>query len=496
MCLVSSNLYSVGVMVNIMSNKLNKRAVFTNTVWQVVVRVIAIVLALVSVKLLATYLGADGVGEYNTITTYINFFIVFADLGLFSVAVREISKKPEDESKIISNVLVIRIISALVASAVAVFIVFLTNYNQNIKIGTLIATGFLIFNLLGSVYDAILQYRLKMQYSAIAELVSKGISVLALYLIILNRGSFLWIVSTITLSGIIIFLMKWLFARQFVKPLRKYEFGIIKTIFAMAWPLGLVFIVNNLFFKLDTLMLYAIKGATAVGIYSVSYKVLEVTVFAGAYFSSALKPTISSHIANNKEYISGIVSKSITIMLLISLPITLMCVLFAREIILFLSSQEFILGSTALIILSFTLPLIYLDTLLGEILVANDEKKLLIRIALGILAFNLILNLILIPLYSFKAAAVTTLLSELLLLIINYHYTQKIVKYSINFGSIAKLIAIFVLTYAIMILFRNPGIHFIIQILITFTIYSSLVAMFKIVTKESILSLIKPNGVS
>jgi len=474
-----------------MSIKLDKKAVFSNTAWQIIVRIVAIVLTFVSVKLLATYLGTGGVGEYNTITTYINFFIVIADLGLFSVTVREISKKPENESKIISNVLAIRLMSVLVASAIAIFIVFLTKYNFNIKLGTLVATGFLIFNLLGSVYDAVLQYRLKMQYSAIAEFLSKVLTIIALYIIVINHGSFLWIISTVTLSGILIFLFKWLFARKFVEPLRQYDLKFMKLIFNMAWPLGLVFIVNNLYFKLDTLMLYAIKGATAVGIYSVSYKVLEVTVFAGSYFSSALKPTISSHMAKDKEYIGGIMTKAINIMLLISLPITLMCILYSKEIILFLSNQDFITGSTALVILSFALPLIYLDTLLGEILVANDEKKLLIRIALSILAFNFIANLIFIPLYSFKAAAFTTLASEALLFIINYHYTQKIIKYRIDFSNVTKILATALLTYAIMILFNSVNVHFIVKIALSFAVYMALTAMFKIVTIEGARNLLR-----
>lgn len=474
-----------------MNNRLDKKAVFSNTAWQIIVRIVAIVLAFISVKLLATYLGTGGVGEYNTITTYINFFIVIADLGLFSVAVREISKNPENEGKIISNVLVIRLISVLVAGAVAVFIVFLTKYSQNIKLGTLIATGFLVFNLLGSVYDAVLQYRLKMQYSALAEFLSKLLTVIALYIIVVNRGSFLWIISTVALSGILIFVFKWLFSRQFVKPLRKYDLQFMKMIFTMAWPLGLVFIVNNLYFKLDTLMLYAIKGAAAVGIYSVSYKVLEVTVFAGSYFSAALKPTISSHMANDKEYIGGIMTKAINIMLLISLPITLICILYSKEIILFLSNQDFITGSTALVILSFALPLIYLDTLLGEILVANDEKKLLIKIALSILAFNFIANIILIPLYSFKAAAYTTLASEALLFLINFHYTQKIIKYGVDFSNIVKILATTLLTYAVMILFNVLDIHFVIKIVITFAVYAIFVAMFKIVTVEGARNLLR-----
>lgn len=470
----------------------DKKAVFTNTASQIIVRLVALFFTLFSIKLLTSYLGPSGVGEYNTISTYINFFIVIADLGLFSVSVREIAKNPEKERSILSNVLLIRIISVIIASIVASVIVFSTNYNSDIKLGTLIATGFLIFNLIGSVYDSALQYRLKMQYSALAEFLSKLITLAALYLIIVNHGSFLFVVSTISLSGLMIFLFKWYFSRKYVKFGPSYNKAIARWIYSMAWPLGLVFIVNNLFFKLDTLLLYVLKGATAVGIYSVSYKVLEVTAGFGGYFAAALKPTFSSNIIKNSPYISSIISKSITIMIFISLPVTIISILFPREIILLLSTPEFISGSIVLVMLGFTLPLIYLDTLLGEVLVANDERKLLIKIAIFILLFNFILNLILIPIYSFKAAAATTLLSEAVLLGINYYYTQKIVRYKIDFTSIGRIFIVACVSLLLGFLIKSTGLNFILLIFIVFGFYAILAWAFKVFSPSSIRELISP----
>lgn len=474
---------------------LNKKAVFINTASQALVRLVTLFFTLISIKLLTGYLGPGGVGEYNTITTYINFFIVIADLGLFSVSVREIAKNPEKERSILSNVLLIRLISVLIASVVASVIVFLTKYSSDIKLGTLIATGFLIFNLLGSVYDSVLQYRLKMQFSALAEFLSKFVAIIALYLVIIYHGNFLWIISTVSLSGFLMFLFKWLFAKKYSKFRISYNRSISKWLYSMAWPLGLVFIVNNLFFKLDTLMLFAIKGATAVGIYSVSYKVLEVTAGFGSYFASALKPTFSSNIAKNSTHISSIVTKSINVMVFVSFPITIISVLFPREIILLLSNQDFVSGGSALIMLGFSLPLIYLVTLLGEILVANDERKLLIKIAVFILLFNFISNLILIPLYSLQAAAFTTLLSEVVLLGINYHYTQKIVRYKVDFTTIGRILFVSAVSLIVGYFAKMLGLNFIILMIIVLAFYAILAWMLRIYSPDSIRELISPKDI-
>jgi O-antigen/teichoic acid export membrane protein len=408
----------------------NKKAIFWNTASQVTVRIAALILTLISVKILANYIGAGGIGEYNTITTYINFLIVIADLGLFSVTVREIAKDPQKEKKIISNVFSIRAISAFVACVLAIIIIFITPYhnNPNILYGTILACGFLFFNLLGSVYDMVLQYRLQMPYSALAEFVSKFLSVVAIILVVIYHGNFFWIASTIAVYGIAIFFFKWIFSRQFIKFGFEYDRKFSRWILDMAWPMGIVFVLNNLYFKLDTLMLYVLKGATAVGIYSVSYKVLEVTAFIGSYFSSALKPALAQNIGTPEQNknVARVMNKSALLLFVVGLVIAIICTMFSTQILRLISSEEFVVGKNALIILSYTLPLIFLNYLMAEVLIASDMRKTMLKLAGFILSFNFILNIFLIPRYSYTAAAWTTLISELVLVSINFLIVRKL----------------------------------------------------------------------
>lgn len=472
---------------------MNKKAIFINTASQIAVRFLTLALTLVSIKLLANYIGAVGLGQYNTITTYINFFIVFADLGLFSVTVREIAKKPEDEKKIISNVFVVRLFSALLASLIAILIVLFTGYDSTIKLGVLISSGFLLFNLLGSVYDIILQYRLKMQYSALAEFLSKALSILALFVIIRLGGGFLLIMTTVALYGFLIYIFKWTFARRFIIFKPKYNKEISRWIFGLSWPIGVVFIMNNIFMKLDTLMLFVMKGAAAAGLYTVAYKVLEVTAFFGAYFASSLKPTISKLIENDKKAVADIIRKALYITVFIAAPITLVSVAFSTEIILFLSSPEFLMAGRALILLGLTLPLVFIDVLLSEILIANDERKLLIKIFIFIVILNFVLNLILIPTYSFMGAALATLISEIVLMVINIRATKKIIPYSFDSLGMLKILTVSILSITLAFSIKQIPLHFLILMAITLVAYGLLAFIFRIFSKETFLELFSIN---
>ena len=449
----------------------NKRGIFISTVSQVMVRLITLVIALVSIKLLTNYLGTEGTGYYNTITTYVNFAIIIADLGLFSAAVREISKAPEKERHILSNVFTIRVYTALVAAVVAGSLVYLTDYSPQIKLGAAIAAGYIFFNLVASTFDIVLQYRLKMQFSAFAEFLSKVVTVIALYIVVRLNGGFLWTISTVTLSGLVILTLKWLFSRRILPFGPKYDRDLSSWILRTSLPLGIVFIVNNLYFKIDTLLLFAIKGAAAVGIYSVAYKVLEVTIFIGSYFGSSLKPLLSKYIDSEPDQVAKIVDRALQLMLFAGLPISVLSAVFAHGIILFLSNASFISGAGALVMLSFTLPIIYCDVLFGEVLIAKDARKLLIRISIFIVLFNVALNLFFIPRYSFYGAAFTTLFSEFVLMVINIYYVHRLIPLKLDLLALARIGFAAVLTLSFGMLVRNLPVHFLLSMALTGVFY-------------------------
>ena len=472
---------------------MNKKAIFINTATQIAGKLVSLVFALISIKLLTNYLGANGIGEYSTISTYINFFVVIADLGLFSVSVREISKNPEKERQILSNVIVIRIVSAVIGTLVAILIVFFSNYSDNIKFGTLIASGFILFNLIWSVYDVILQVRLKMQFSALAEFLGRLISIIALVIIILSKGNFFLIISTISISGFLILAGKYIFAKKYISFPVKYDKAISSWIFNLAWPLGIIFIVNNIFFKVDTLILFALKGATAVGIYAVSYKILEVVLFVAGYFASSLKPILSQNIEYNKPYLGKVVEKSILVLLVMALPIAFLSILYSKDIILFISNDEFLSGSNALILISSALPLMFLDILMAEILIANDERKAMTIISIIALITNLALNFILIPYYSFIGAALATLISELVLFIIYVLYTKKIIPFHFDFKNFFKLCAISLAVVIAGLLIQDLNWYFLIKMIFLGLLYMLLLNLFSIVKISSLKGVLSEN---
>src|SRR3989344_4741679 len=80
------------------------KKIFYNTLLQSVGKAISVAIGLITIAFLTRFLGDEGFGEYTTVISFMGFFGILADLGLYLVTTKEISKEGADEAKILGNV--------------------------------------------------------------------------------------------------------------------------------------------------------------------------------------------------------------------------------------------------------------------------------------------------------------------------------------------------------------------------------------------------------
>jgi O-antigen/teichoic acid export membrane protein len=93
---------------------MSNRKIYSNTIAQIGGKILTALISIVMIKLLTGYLDLAGYGLYSKIYNYLSIFAVIADLGLYTITVRELSLHRDDPAmidKISSNVLTLRTIS-------------------------------------------------------------------------------------------------------------------------------------------------------------------------------------------------------------------------------------------------------------------------------------------------------------------------------------------------------------------------------------------------
>ena len=73
------------------------RKILSNTVAQVAAKLTVSILGIAVIKIATNYLPQAGYGDYLGVYEFLAFFGIAADLGLFTIAVREMA---QDEDKI------------------------------------------------------------------------------------------------------------------------------------------------------------------------------------------------------------------------------------------------------------------------------------------------------------------------------------------------------------------------------------------------------------
>lgn len=70
------------------------------------------VLKLVSFLLLARYLGVSQFGKFSLVLAFVELFRVMADFGVDTAVIRRLSVSEEDQSKLVGNTIILKLILA------------------------------------------------------------------------------------------------------------------------------------------------------------------------------------------------------------------------------------------------------------------------------------------------------------------------------------------------------------------------------------------------
>jgi len=251
------------------------RKIFFNTFIAAGARVIGLALSLITIGLISRYLGQAGFGYYSTILAFLFFFTIVADLGLYSICLREISRPKANEKKIASNAFTLRFFVGLLVFVLAPLIIYFFPYPSQVKWGVLIgALGFWLMSN-QQVLTGVFQKYLRMGRVALAELIARVVQLVLVAVFVWQGMDFLFIISALTVSALFNFVLVFIFSRKYIPISFEFDFKFWRSLLKESLPLGLAVIFTLIYFRLDTLMLSLMKPAADVGIYNLGYKFLE-----------------------------------------------------------------------------------------------------------------------------------------------------------------------------------------------------------------------------
>lgn len=389
----------------------------------------SIIFPLITFPYVSRILLPVGTGKVSFATSIITYFAMFAQMGIPTYGIRACAKVRDNKEKLSRTVQEILIINLILSFIVYIlfFVALFTIPKLNEDKTLFIVMSFtIIFNTIGVewLYKALEQYT----YITIRSLIFKIIALIAMFILVKVQSDYI-IYGGITIFASVgsniynIFNVKKLII---IRPVGQYNFKQhikpILVFFAMS-------VAVTVYTNMDNVMLGFMKTDEDVGYYNAAVKIKIVLASIISSLGTVLLPRVSYYIEKgNVEEFGRIAKKSINFVMVLAFPLMIYFMIFARNVILLLSGKEYLNSVVPMQIIMPTILFIGLTNIMGiQMLVSLGKEIQVLWSEVYGAAVNFILNLFLIPPMASSGTAISTLIAEIVVFIIQFIYLKDIV---------------------------------------------------------------------
>lgn len=432
--------------------------------------------------LLARFLGVEHFGQYATVLAFVNLFMVFNDLGVSRLSLLEGSRDQTKLGYLLGNGLLIEVVLSGILFAVMIIIGQLVGYSSVIiELIIILAIAELLFES-RKIYQSTLQSLTKFNIISWQQIIYSGLFFTLVLASVFIKPE-VKIVAYIQLFVSALMFIGYLFlVFKYVRPIIKLKE--IPPLLKKSWIFCVSSVFFIIYFQIDVVMLSIMKGEIEVGLYSAIYRLVVAFYMIPQIIFQIALPYIYQFSLTNKEKFSRITHAIQKYLLALAVPITILFWVGAKQTIALVYGQDYLPAVIVSQIMSFILIIRFFTYSSAESITAINKQKIRASIE-GITAvLNVILNLFLIPKYSYTGAAIATLVSELTLGTLFYFYIENYFKQGIikslkYFLPTLTSGVIMAMTFYLLI----GKIHVILTLIVSSLVYFSALYLFKFLSE-------------
>ncbi len=373
--------------------------------------------------LMLRILQPEGAGQYAFAVAFIGLVEIFTRYGLGTLVTREVAADQTGSNRYLSNVSILRLYLWLGALPLMAAVMALYLFFGDISVEVVITVAILavgtLFSNLSDGLTAIFYAHEKAEYPAAIASITALTRVSVGALVLLLGWGIVGLAGASLAANLVAFVtLGYILVVKIYRPSLEVDGPLQKGMMGESLPLMINHLLATIFFRIDVFILQPTWGDKSVGYYNAAYKYIDGINVIPQYFTLAIFPLMSRFATGSRESLVRAYLLSLRFLLILALPIAVGTPFVARELILFLAGESFLPDSAIVLqILIWFLPFSFINQVTQYVLIAIHQQRHLTRAFIIGVLFNLVANLIFIPLYGYRAAAVTTILSEWALLI-------------------------------------------------------------------------------
>ena len=409
---------------------MKERSIRLNALLNGLRSVLNILFPVITFPYVSRVLSVKGIGIYNFSNSIVSYFLLIAVLGINTYAIREGAKLRENQSKITqfaSQIFTINILSTGLAYLFLFICLIIFSKLHSYLLCILIFSLQIFFTTIGT--EWLYQIYEDYSYITVRSIIFQILSLILLFTFVRGPQDYFKYAAITVFSAVGSNILNFIHARQYCH---------IQLVWHFDWkihlgPIIILFfanIANMIYVNSDITVLGLMKNNYVVGIYSVSSKVYQIIKTLIAAILIVTIPRLAMLFGKHRmgEY-KDILIKLSNILILLALPASTGLFMLAREVVLIISGPKYLRSINSLQILCFAYIFSILAWILSDcVLIPAKREKCVLKSMSTSAVLNVVINVILIPFWNENAAAFSTVLAEMCMFIVNYHYAKDIVK--------------------------------------------------------------------
>jgi len=418
---------------------MGEKSIWKNVVYNFIKTISNVIFPLLSFSYVSRVLGPEGIGKYTFSSTYVSYYVLLASLGITTYAIRECASVRSNQKavdQLSSEIISINICTMIISYSIMIGTLYLFSSLREYRILILILSGNIVFTIIGA--DWINSAFEDFKYITVRTFVFQLLSFIFITIFVKHQEDTV-VYAIISISSIILanvcnlIYRRRLCRTRFTLRMRwKTHFPPIVTLFVML-------LVQTIFSSSDITIIGLFRSDYEVGLYNVAVKVFSILTSLIASVMWVVLPKLTIAFSNkNYDEINYIIKDIFQLMFGIGLPCIVGVAMLSKEVVFVLGGADYIGAEGYLVLLMIALFFSLIGgSVLGNMIMLPSKREKYFLIACFVAAVvNIILNLMFVPRFGARAAAITTILSHVIILCLLIPRVEK----EISFGFLPKAV--------------------------------------------------------
>ncbi|NNF53257.1 MAG: flippase [Acidimicrobiales bacterium] len=366
--------------------------------------------------LIVRTLDQDQFGQFAFVFSLLGMMTIFTDMGIGRLAITGVLDKNQDQARFAGTYIILRTMLGGVGYLMSILFVVVANYPGSVVRATAIGGLSLLISTPSAAYNVAFQAHMRLQTVAISGVIGQAAQLAVTVAIAVRGGTLLLFVIPPVIAEVVMLGFKLPRARRLIPFHYVVDLQIWKGLAREAIPLSLGGALSTISFRIDAVMLSKLDTFEAVGAYSVAYKFADLARFASTALTVPILTVLAKAWPDDLDRYRQTIRQGAIYLSFVGGLLLMEMLLFAEPVIRLLYGNDYAFAGDAARILVGSTTVVFFTGLAFNSLVAADKHRWYPLVTFIGLSSNVLINLVLIPRYSFEGAAVATLVTEVVVM--------------------------------------------------------------------------------